>query len=320
MVLPKRCADLSVSVHTLSRGTANLFLATASDTDPGDYMADHTAGEAKDTDTKRGLDAPDSPAVSPASTVTAVRGSRADEWRPVSRVRTYELVLDRIEAQIVSGALTAGERLPPERELATLLGVSRPAVREALRILEAQGAVRSQVGNGPDSGTTIDRLPSDALARLMRLHVALGSFPIEDVVETRVVLERASVQLACLHARPGDITNMQADLEAMDAPDIDRETFNDHDTNFHVALADAGGNRLMSDVTRAIRESVRLPILGGFSAMPESGSQGWRQVRDGLRADHHAIFEAVKAGQADLAAQRLEAHIRGFATRLINPA
>jgi GntR family transcriptional repressor for pyruvate dehydrogenase complex len=246
----------------------------------------------------------------------ATGGKRGDEWEPVSRVRTYELVLDRIEAQIVSGALSAGERLPPERELASMLGVSRPAVREALRILEAQGAIRSQVGKGPDSGTTIDRLPSDALARLLRLHVALGSFPIEDVVETRVVLERASVMLACRNARPRDLARMRADLEAMEAPEVDRDTFNERDTDFHVALADAGGNRLMSDVTRAIRESVRMPILAGFSSMPETGKQGWPSVRDGLRADHRAIFAAVEAGHAEAAAERMEAHIRGFATRL----
>jgi GntR family transcriptional repressor for pyruvate dehydrogenase complex len=194
--------------------------------------------------------------------------------------------------------------------------VSRPAVREALRILEAQGAIRSQVGKGPDSGTTVDRLPSDALARLLRLHVALGSFPIEDVVETRVVLERASVMLACRNAGPEDLGRMRDDLEAMEAPEVDRDTFNQHDTDFHVALADAGGNRLMSDVTRAIRESVRMPILAGFSAMPETGKQGWLSVRDGLRADHRAIFAAVEAGQAEVAAERMEAHIRGFAIRL----
>jgi GntR family transcriptional repressor for pyruvate dehydrogenase complex len=240
------------------------------------------------------------------------RRSRSDEWAPVSRMRTYELVLDRIENQIVSGALRAGERLPPERELASLLGVSRPAVREALRILEAQGAVRSQVGNGPNSGTTIDRLPSDALARLLRLHVALGSFPLEDVVETRVSLERSSVVLACRNARPQNLARMRAALVAMDVPDVDRETFNQRDTDFHVALADAGGNRLMSDVTRAIRESVRMPILARMTAMPETGEHGWSRVRDGLRADHHAIFSAVQAGQPEQAADRLEAHIRGF--------
>jgi len=245
-----------------------------------------------------------------------VNSGHADDWQPVSRVRTYELVLDRIETQIVSGALRSGQRLPPERELAALLSVSRPAVREALRILEAQGTVRSRVGQGRDSGTTIENVPRDALARLLRLHVALGSFPLEDVVETRVALERSSVVLACRNASPQDLARMRASLLSMDEPDVDRETFNACDTEFHVALADAGGNRLMSDMTGAIRESVRMPILASLTAMPETGEQGWLLVRDGLRADHHAIFGAVEAGQSELAADRLEAHIRGFATHM----
>ena len=244
------------------------------------------------------------------------RARRTEDWTPVSRVRTYELVLQSIETQIVSGALRAGERLPPERELAELLGVSRPAVREALRVLEAQGAVRSQVGKGPDSGTTIDGIPSQALARLLRLHVALGSFPIQDVVDTRVTLERSSVVLACRNARPQDLERMRAALLAMDEPQVDRETFNHLDTEFHVALADAGGNRLMSDVTGAIRESVRMPILATMTAMPETGKRGWPRVLAGLRADHHAIFTAVEAGQGEQAADRLEAHIRGFSAHM----
>jgi GntR family transcriptional regulator, transcriptional repressor for pyruvate dehydrogenase complex len=243
-------------------------------------------------------------------------GRRTEEWAPVSRVRTYELVLQSIETQIVSGALRAGERLPPERELAELLGVSRPAVREALRVLEAQGAVRSQVGKGPDSGTTIDRVPSDALARLLRLHVALGSFPLQDVVDTRVALERSSVLLASRNARPQDLARMEEALLAMDDPEIDRETFNRLDTDFHVALADAGGNRLMSDVTGAIRESVRMPILAAMTAMPETGKRGWPRMLEGLRADHHAIFTAVEAGEGEKAADRLEAHIRGFSAHM----
>ena len=254
----------------------------------------------------------------PSGVVTPLplRGSRTDEWQPVPRVRTYELVLDSIETQIVSGALRAGERLPPERELAALLGVSRPAVREALRILEAQGVVRSQAGKGPDSGTTIDRVPRDALARLLRLHVALGSFALEDVIDTRVSLERSSVVLACRHAGPQDLARIRTALLAMDEPRIDLERFNQLDTDFHVALADAGGNRLMSDVTGAIRESVRMPILASMSALPQTGEDGWPNVRDGLRADHHAIFTAVEAGQAEQAADLAEAHIRSFATHM----
>jgi DNA-binding FadR family transcriptional regulator len=243
-------------------------------------------------------------------------GRPTEDWAPVSRVRTYELVLQSIETQIVRGALRAGERLPPERELAELLGVSRPAVREALRVLEAQGAVRSQVGNGPNSGTTIDRVPRDALARLLRLHVALGSFPLQDIVDTRVALERSSVLLACRNAQPQDLERMRAALLAMDDPEIDREAFNRLDTDFHVALADAGGNRLMSDVTGAIRESVRMPILATMNAMPETGKRGWPRVFDGLRADHRAIFAAVGAGQGGQAANLVEAHIRGFSVHM----
>lgn len=246
------------------------------------------------------------------TTSESVRDRWADDWTPLPRYRTYEQVLQRIESQIFSGALRAGERLPPERELAELLGVSRPAVREALRVLEAQGAVRSQAGNGPGSGTTIDRLPSDALARLLRLHVALGSFPPQDIIDTRVTLERSSVALACQNAGPKDIERMRAPLLAMDEPDIDRETFNQFDIDFHVALADAGGNRLMSDVTRAIRESVRTPFMAAVTAMPETGEGGWLGIREGLRVQHHAIFAAVESGQAERAAELVESHIRDF--------
>ncbi len=250
-------------------------------------------------------------------TSEGVHGGRVDEWAPVSRVRTYELVLERIESQIVSGSLKAGERLPPERELAELLGVSRPAVREALRVLEAQGAVRSQVGQGPGSGTTIDRLPSDALARLLRLHVALGSFALADVIETRVTLEKSMVSLACHNALPENLARMRTALRAMDDPEISQETFNQLDIEFHVEIAEASGNRLMSDVTRAIRESVRIPFLNAVSAMPEDGEYGWPLMLSHLRADHHALFAAIETGRGELAADLVEAHIHGFYRKLI---
>jgi GntR family transcriptional repressor for pyruvate dehydrogenase complex len=246
-----------------------------------------------------------------------VRGTRTDEWAPLSRVRTYELVLQRVEAQIVRGALRAGEKLPPERQFAELLGVSRPAVREALRVLQAQGVVRSQVGRGSGSGTTIDRVPSDALSRLLRLHVALGSFPLEDVVETRVALERSTVVLACRNARPQSLARIRAAMLAMDEALVDRETFNQLDIDFHVAIAEASGNWLMSDVTRAMRESVRIPFLAAVTAMTETEEHGWPRIRDGLRAEHQAVLTALEAGRGEHAADLLETHIRGFYANVV---
>lgn len=229
-------------------------------------------------------------------------------WRPVARSRTYELVIERVEEQIVSGQLRVGDRLPPERDLAQMLGVSRAAVREALRALQAQGVLRMSVGTGPDSGTTVAALPSDALNRLLRLHVALANFPIQHVVDARVMLERESARHAAKRASQADLEEMRELLSAMEDPDCDRERFNELDTEFHVAIAEAGGNRLVADMTTAIRESMRRPLLRVFHELGDA----WAPIADRLRNDHRSICEALQAGDEDAAQQRMEDHIRGF--------
>ncbi|TDD52442.1 FadR/GntR family transcriptional regulator [Saccharopolyspora elongata] len=233
---------------------------------------------------------------------------RGGNWRPVARTRTYELVIDRIEEQIVSGQLHVGDRLPPERELAQMLGVSRAAVREAFRALEAQGVLRMAVGTGPDSGTTVAALPSQALTRLLRLHVALANFPVADVVQARIMLERESARNAAQRATVPELKELRELLDEMDDPDCDRERFNDLDTEFHVGIAEAGGNRLVADMTIAIRESMRRPLLAAFDELGDK----WYPIADRLRHDHRLIHQALESGDAAAAEDHVERHIRGF--------
>jgi len=229
-------------------------------------------------------------------------------WQPLPRARTYELVLDRIEEQIWAGNLTVGDRLPPERDLAAMLGVSRAAIREALRVLEAQGVLRKpQVGTGPESGSIIAGTPSAGLTRLLRLHVALANFPLADVVAARSTLERASARLAATNAKKDDLDRVRSPLERMDDPQLSREMFNDLDTEFHVAIARAGGNRMMADLTTAMRNSMRIALLTAFSRIDD-----WPPVAEALRRDHHAIYDAVAAGDPDAAELRVQDHIHGF--------
>ncbi|MGN7248809.1 FadR/GntR family transcriptional regulator [Janibacter anophelis] len=231
--------------------------------------------------------------------------------RATPGLKAYEVVLEWVDARVLDGRLSVGDTLPAERELAKMLDVGRAAVREAVRTLEAQGVVRSTVGAGV-GGTTITAVPSGALGRLLRLHVALANFPLPDVLEVRVALETLSVRLAASHASPEHLAEMEALLETMEEPGIDRERFNDCDTAFHVLLARAAGNHLARDFTAAIRESMRLPILDAFRTVG-----AWDEVADALRADHRTIFEAVRAGDADRAALVTEEHIRS-AWRLIS--
>jgi GntR family transcriptional repressor for pyruvate dehydrogenase complex len=229
-------------------------------------------------------------------------------WQPLPRARTYELVLDRIEEQIRAGRLSVGDRLPPERDLAAMLGVSRAAIREALRVLEAQGVLlKPQVGTGPESGSIIADTPGAGLARLLRLHVALANFPFADVVEARIILERASARLAAASASAEDLERIRAPLEQMDDPPLPREAFNDLDTDFHVAIAQAGGNRLVADLTGAMRNSLRHPLLEVFNRIDD-----WPPAAAMLQHGHHAIYDAIAARDPESAEKRTESHIRGF--------
>ena len=226
------------------------------------------------------------------------------EWQQIPRTRAYELVIRQIEQQIPAGALKVGDQLPAERQLASMLGVSRAAVREAMRAMEAQGVVRSGVGVGPDSGTFLTSMPSKALTQFLRLHMALANFPIDDVVETRIMLERWTPRRGAGRPPAADLAPMRALLDAMDAETDDMAAFNELDTDFHVAMAEAAHNSLITEMTTAIRHSMRTLVLASFR---EHGH--WPELSDQLRAQHRTIFDAIAAGDQKTAADAVEEHL-----------
>lgn len=221
--------------------------------------------------------------------------------------RAYELLLDRIEADLAANRLQVGDRVPSERELALDLGISRPAVREAMRIMEAWGTVVQGTGSGPEAGTVLVATPATALTRFLRLHVLLASIGPSDVLQARIALERESTRLAALHATPEDHLTIAAHLAAMDQPGLDAATFNDLDSAFHAAIARATGNLLVAELTIALREAMRPRLLASLRAVLDLPA-----VTTRLRTDHRGIYEAIRQGQAQAAADRVEAHIVQF--------
>lgn len=234
------------------------------------------------------------------------------QWQPLRRARAHELVMEAIEEQIMAGVLRVGDPLPPERELAARLQVSRAGVREAVRVLESDGVLRSRPGAGAEAGTFVAALPREGLTRFLRLHVALANFRVADVVETRIVLERSSAERAAAGERtPESEGRMRDALERMEHDGVDRETFNDADTDFHLALADASGNELAASMTAAIRDALRAPIMRGIRRADD-----WETIRSTLREQHRGVFEAILAGDVDRAGALAEAHIRYSAEAL----
>lgn len=245
------------------------------------------------------------PAGEGRSEVTAAASEEVPQVDDRRGRKAYEVVLRHIEDEILTGRLQVGSLLPPERELAAGLQVSRSAAREAIRALEAQGVLSSGVGVGPGGGTRVISERSRALTRLMRLQVALAQFPIDEVVELRVGLERSAVALGARSATPAGLAEIDALLARMGRPDIELEEFNALDNEFHVLIAQAGGMGMISDLCVAVRESVRLPILDSSRRLSD-----WDSFRQDLHRHHSDIFEAIATGNAELAAELVEQHIR----------
>jgi DNA-binding FadR family transcriptional regulator len=240
--------------------------------------------------------------------MTAEHGEVQEQgWVPVTRARTYELVLDRIEEQIASGRLRAGDRLPAERDLAAALGVSRVAVREAMRVLQAMGLISQGTGSGRDAGTTLTAAPAEALTRLIRLHVLVASVGSEDLISARVTLERESARLAAGAATDEDRALLAKLLAVMEEPGIPVEEFNDADTAFHVAIARASGNALVAELTTALRNAMRAPLLGHLRA-----EQNFATTAARLSAEHREVYQALVAGDGARAADLVQDHIVRF--------
>ena len=132
--------------------------------------------------------------------------SAADPERlftPVSVARASAAIADQIRQSILDGKLEEGDRLPPERELATQFGVSRVTVRDALRILEAAGLVEVRVGARGGAFVTVPT--GSVVAQAMADMVVMSAVTPADVVEARLIVELGTVTLACARATDDDL-------------------------------------------------------------------------------------------------------------------
>ena len=226
-------------------------------------------------------------------------------------MRTHERVLAQIEADLAAGRWSLGERLPGERALAEQLGVSRPSVREAIRILEAMGIIRTAVGSGPDAGATVVDRPAAGLGAAVRLHVATGTLPVGDLVETRTLMETWAVGHAAAIRAADDYPELLEEaerlLKEMDDPDLERGEFIERDQLFHLLLVRLAGNQLVEAIMSGLRGAVGSYVGAGAEHVPH-----WPTTTARLCTEHRAVLDAVRAGESDKAVQLLRDHIEGF--------
>ncbi|MGB3482996.1 MAG: FCD domain-containing protein [Mycobacterium sp.] len=228
------------------------------------------------------------------------------EWKPLPRIRTHEQVVAEIENRLNNGSLKAGDRLPPERQLAEALGVSRGAVREALRILEAIGVVEAGTGSGPMSGSRIVKDSTGGMGMVLRMHLQLASFTQDDLVETRLMLERLSCRKAAACATKDDVDALRSLISAMRGAHS-MAAYNDLDAAFHVGIAQVSGNGLAAALMAAMREALRQAMVTAFEGLDDLGA-----TMAALTDEHEVIVDAIAAGDGDAAADLVTKHIVSF--------
>ncbi len=220
--------------------------------------------------------------------------------------RAWRVVLEKIEADLLAGRLGPGDRLPSERDLVAQLGVGRSSVREALRVLEVMGLIRTATGSGPNAGAIVVARPTGGMQALLRLQVAAQGFAIADVVSTRLLLEEwVAGDLARADER--DLATAHEALIAMDADHLSPADFLALDAQFHIALAEASGNVVVAAVMAGLRSSIEDYVLEGVERIPD-----WESAVLRLRAEHRSIIDAIEENRADDARVAVHDHITGY--------
>jgi DNA-binding GntR family transcriptional regulator len=206
------------------------------------------------------------------------------------RVTLAGRALAGLRAAIVDGRLEAGERYSVAA-LADRLGVSRTPVREALLVLERQGLVRFERNKG------------------VRI-VAPSAADLEEVFVLRLLLEVPAARRAATRLTEADLDALDGELDAM-AAEAQRGAegpFMAHDQRFHEILLDAAGNRRLAVQVDQLRDHVR---LRGASTVGRSRDMG------AIHAEHVAVRDALRAGDADGAAEAMRAHLISTGTLLV---
>lgn len=222
-----------------------------------------------------------------------------DMFRPVSVDRVSQVIVDQIKLLMREGKLTNGDRLPSERELCQRFGVSRVTVREALRVLEANGLIGIRVGARGGAfvaSPTTERL-SEGLADLM----TLSPLTPGDVTEARTVIELGILPFVVERATEVDVSHLRRLVEeAYDALDRNDYTM-DMSAAFHVGVATSAHNPAIESLVQSFHGPMLLSLRQARNVAPAMGRRGTEE--------HADLVEAIDKRDLETAIQVMSTHL-----------
>lgn len=218
--------------------------------------------------------------------------------RPITSLRVHEEVAEQLRRAIGLRLVGASGTLPPERDLARQFGVGRATVQKAVGILEADGLVERRRGRG---GGTFLVGHADEDERSARLVDGLRTKrdEIGEALDFRLTIEPSAAALAALAASVGDLERIRDAATAAAEAASDPE-FMEHDTDFHLAVGRASGNRFLAEAV----ERLRLVLNDALAALPDSDA--WHSWSN---EEHERVVRALERRDAETARDAMAAHV-----------
>jgi GntR family transcriptional regulator, transcriptional repressor for pyruvate dehydrogenase complex len=216
-------------------------------------------------------------------------------YQPIQRQKTYELVAEQLLAEISSRRLKPGDTLPPERELVQSYRVGRSSVREALRILESKGLIRSR---GDGAFSVADYL--NPLNESLDLLLAVDAADYAELFEVRRIVEGEAAALAASRRANLELARMGEAIEEMVEGLSSEERFIAADLRFHMVIAEATRNRVVVHLMNAIRALLHRSLSSSYhiAGSPERAIEM-----------HRLILEAIEAKRPEDARLRMHEHV-----------
>lgn len=232
-----------------------------------------------------------------ASSPRLVRAGDIPVYKVIRTSRLYEQIVQQIEESVLKGTLKPGDQLPAERELAQQLGVSRTAVREAVKALREKGLVEAYSGRG----TFITDGTTHAARQSFDLMVKIGQQESSaNLAELRLILEPGIAALAAERIEEEYLTAMRDAVAVMDRSLKDPAAYIEADLDFHLALAEAAANPLILSLIDSIVGLLREQRIKIFNV--EGGPQRGQ-------IHHKRILEAMEQRNPEMARTAMSAHL-----------
>ena len=220
------------------------------------------------------------------------------EFKEITPVRLYESAIEQIMDLVKRSELKPGDKLPPERKLAEKLSISRGSLREAFRVLESKGLIKSKAGGG----RYIRELRKNSHNNTENIILSLEKSSILELLEAREMFEVKIAEIAAQRATPEDMELIEEALNKMnEEEELKGDKKTESDTEFHLAIAAATHNfvsvniiKLHLDLLKETREKTQ--------QIPGRREERWRE--------HQAILQAIKEHDTKKAGKAMLKHLR----------